>query len=146
MREIVFRGKRLDNGQWIYGDLRQFSEHSWGIHDRESRRTLRVDPNTVGQDTGAIDQVFQSLFEGDVVEATKMIGYPFDDLEGPEEPFREIGTVIYDSNKCAFGIKNAIGDFHYLCTFLGDGDVTVLGNIHDNPELVSGSDKLEDKT
>lgn len=145
MREIVFRGKRLDNGQWIYGDLRQFSERSWGICDRGLRRTFRVDPNTVGQDTGAIDQVFQPLFEGDVVEATIMIGYPFDDLEKPEELFLETGTVIYDSNKCAFGIKNAIGEFHSLCTFLGDGSVTVWGNIHDNPELVSGADQCTEQ-
>lgn len=139
MREIVFRGKRLDNGQWIYGDLRQFSERSWGICDRGLRRTFRVDPNTVGQDTGAIDQVFQPLFEGDVVEATIMIGYAFDDCEKPAELFRVNGTVVYDRNNCAFGIRDESGDFHHLGSFLGDGEVVCYGNIHDNPELVSGA-------
>ena len=54
MKKILFRGKRLDNSEWIYGDLRQYSDK--GICERELSRTMKVIPESVGQYTGCSDK------------------------------------------------------------------------------------------
>lgn len=67
-REIVFRGKRLDNGGWVYGDLRQYSENHTGICCHRLNRTFSVDPATVGQFTGLYDKNSVKIWEFDIVE------------------------------------------------------------------------------
>lgn len=59
MREIIFRGKRLDNGEWVEGDLLRFDSSETNIHyyAQGVRRAAWVDPSTVGQDTGLKDKI-----------------------------------------------------------------------------------------
>lgn len=146
MREIVFRGKRLDNGQWIYGDLRQFSGRSWGIHDRESRRTFRVDPATVGEFTGVADKNGVKVFEGDIIS----IPFPilFEEDRDPWEP----NCTCYLNAEVFFS-----EEYHGWCVRFLDGyddewlweydeyEHEVIGNIYDNPELVSGADQCTEQ-
>lgn len=159
MREILFHGKRLSDGQWIEGSLLVLGERRFIIPNEELldgeklptiywaivRKTCEVDPKTVGQYTGRCARCGTKIFEGDVVKASCTYEYPFqiDEESSQEKEFVVAGTVEYHEGYNAFGIRGIYDDteFHFLFNF---GDITILGNIHDNPELVSGAYRLED--
>lgn len=129
MREILFRGKQKATGKWLCGDLRQWSEKRKGICDYALRRTLDVHPETVGQFTGMIDKNGKQIFEGDIVKDHGGIVYP----------------VVFELT--GFHLKYApphSHGFHYdllpLCNYwhAHGAIIEVIGNIHDNPELLKG--------
>lgn len=70
MREIKFRGKRLDNGEWIEGDLLRMNGH-WFIFPDPAPGGIdkyEVDPATVGQHTGLKDKNGTDVWEGDIFD------------------------------------------------------------------------------
>jgi uncharacterized phage protein (TIGR01671 family) len=70
MREIKFRGKRLDNGEWIEGDLLRMNGH-WFIFPDPAPGGIdkyEVDPATVGEFTGLKDKNGKEIYEGDIIE------------------------------------------------------------------------------
>lgn len=127
MREILFRGKRADNGEWVKGfyvcipDTHyimtgKFDSLTNGIINSEA---YKVDPSTIGQFTGLEDKLGTKIFEGDVI----------DDL-GVEY------IVVFDSDYAQFrgkfdGWNAEISHIASRCE--------VIGNIHDNPELLEVS-------
>lgn len=121
MREILFRGKRIDNGEWVRG--LPFSFHATnnveGIETYDGERH-KVDPDTVGQYTGLTDNNGNRVFEGDVMEF---------DAYG----FHYKGVVSFvDGNFCV--ICNHPDGSPFLDDAIKRHDAIYVGNIHDNPE------------
>lgn len=127
MREMLFRGKRLDNGEWVEGNLFAPDEVKHRKAPTEIlvgtnivRISWEVDPATVGQYIGLKDKNGKRIFEGDIV--TRIL---FD------KPYQY--EVVYRPGYASFdGIRK--GGF---ISFGNDADCfEVIGNIHDNPELM----------
>lgn len=126
MKDIIFRGKRTDNGEWVCGNLfipdRKDTPTQICIGTNVIRITYDIDPSTVGQYTGLTDKNGKEIFENDIVL-----------LKGDEEPY----TVEFD--ECCFQVY---GDsVCYVMDNFYDHDIEVIGNIHDNPELLKGGER-----
>lgn len=84
MREILFRGKRVDNGEWIYGDVVQFPTHGIVriVEQEPSYKDAEVDSETVGQYTGLTDKNGRKIFEnGYMIIDNKTYKVIFDNAE-----------------------------------------------------------------
>lgn len=123
MREIKFRGKTLDNGEWVYGD---YHHRAGGVHciidmqpdfqGKVEYVIIQVDAETVGQFAGLHDKNGKEIYEGDIVRY---------DMGGECEVSYCIGGGF-----AGFDLSPAFHNEHQL------KDVEVIGNIHDNPELL----------
>ena len=135
MREILFRGKRLDNGEWVYGHfytqlyLPDTIEEEWYWFIKpigsESWVSYRVDPITVGQYTGMKDKNGKRIFEGDI------LGSRYDNLY-PDDVAIEV--VKWFRNGWYIQQENNLPDA--LCEYGVLPYSEVIGNVHDNPELI----------
>lgn len=73
MREILFRGKRVDNGEWVEGLLfyhydRFYEEYRLHIQKVKSKVSFEIDPDTVGEFSSLYDRKNKEIFEGDILE------------------------------------------------------------------------------
>ena len=138
-REILFRGKRKDNREWIEGFyFKNFDKcyiFSAKYQDNLTTKFIfEVDPETVGQYTGLTDKNGKKTFEGDVVHAVYQSNYG-----GLENTDFGIGVVKYSDSYyggAAYEI-DIIGESgsRAFSTALEKG-VTIIGNVWDNPELL----------
>lgn len=122
-REIKFRGKQIDNGEWVYGFL---ADEDY-INDIDSidLSSIEVDIDTVGQFTGLFDKNGKEIYEGDILH-TITFGF------NPEEY-----TAIILYRNCSFQLSNGRNLFYFGQSDLTKMDDTiVIGNIYDNPELI----------
>lgn len=134
MREILFRGKRIDNGEWVEGDLDRalFADIDFISHfvKSDERVSYEVIPETVGQYTGLTDKNGKKIFEGDIISERP-----------PMNTIAYIGYVAYDDEAALwrFMINN---DTKFNGVLLGtySRSYTVIGNIHDNPEMLKGGE------
>ena len=129
MREILFRGKREDTDEWIYGDLLTSTDivncteiaENTGMGDRYD-----VIPETVGQYTGLTDRTGKKIFEGDILKLKdyhhERIVYVF---------WGYIGSWFYG------------GDGYSDEYIFNSSGKEVIGNIYDNPELLGGDEQRE---
>ena len=144
-REIKFRGRNPNNGQWKYGDLIQYESGEVAILNRFSKhgfeateicyRTI-ASPETVGQYTGLKDKHGVEIWEGDIIR----IEYP-----GGGDFENTVGRVWWDEDEGAFYHGNDQGRppkrLWFRWTREGrKSNVTVIGNVHDNPELLEVTD------
>lgn len=139
MREILFRGKRTDNGEWIEGDLKQAFRgnqlSSCGIMKTPTAYCWRVDPETVGQYTGLTDKNGVRIFEGDIVQIKDFTHGCALNYKQPTSKW----VVKWYEETARFGID-------YMKTLPYDfTESEVIGNIHDNPELLETAAKPADK-
>lgn len=132
MREILFRGKRIDNGEWVEGNL-FVSDTDGRTHILIGTRIITIEwevgPSTVGQFTGLTDKNGKRIFEGDIVRfAERRIG---------GENVSIVEQVGFDEGGfCTnrYSLNNWLRNGIYGITKL-EG-IEVIGNIHDNPELL----------
>ena len=138
MREILFRGKRLDNGEWVYG---YFVKMLWeySIIPLEDENTVYpVVLETVGQYTGLKDKTGRKIFEGDVVSCPSNVCRPLFNYDTARETY--IYEVVYQDELTAFIMKNKDKQalsYEYLLLVGTVDKCEVIGNIFDNPELLS---------
>lgn len=138
MREILFRGKRTYDGTWVYGAFSEYdiTQNAYGEiivcrnpcvidYDSDELAWNEVDPETVGQYTGLTDKNGKKIFEGDVVK----------------DDWGKIYKVFYVLHSCAFMVNcsNPPNEYEKGNYRIGEawcGTIKVIGNIHDNPELL----------
>ena len=158
MREFLFRGKRIDNGEWVIGDLVHRTQF-YGIPDdcyfiltdgefhADFYYSAEVDCKTIGQYTGLTDKNGKKIFEGDILSVNI------------RESIVECGARRYTGRKIKtlwtveYGERNAQGNGFYVFglnrrfslgltrSVLYNAEPEVIGNIHDNPELFKKDDE-----
>ena len=143
MREIKFRGKRLDNGEWIEGDLLRMNGH-WFIFPDPAPGGIdkyEVDPATVGEFTGLKDKNGKEIYEGDLLYLDK---YPFI-CDGEINYLAEVDWSDDDLGFSAWyrlHKDSSVRGISDGCPCpLFDGYFEIKGNIHDNPELLKGGEQ-----
>ena len=129
MRKIEFRGKTVDGGEWIYGDLIQMDDECYIQHTEyvsqgewDSSYTdcvgEVVDTETVGQYTGLTDKNGTKIFEGDIIKIN--------------EQYTRV--VRYSEVKASFVTCDENQWLGYLKDY--NKPIRVIGNIYDNPEIL----------
>lgn len=131
MRKILFRGKRIDNGEWVeghYGEYMLMSGESIpgiSIPNKESvcgSICYDVEASTVGQYTGVVDKNGKKIFEGDIIKTC-----------GQHSCFDKVEFL--DGLAGFYAVNDDIHIPAELAT-LKKNFIEVIGNIHDNPELL----------
>ena len=133
MREILFRAKREDNGEWAYGYYVCLPDVAGSVsmlhvpagNPDESNKTYYVKKSTVGQFTGLTDKNGTKIFEGDIIQT-------YDPDDG-------YAVVRYDETETEF-YADFIGEnvYYGLGGNFRIDDIEIIGNIYDNPELIGG--------
>lgn len=156
MRQIKFRGKRLDNGEWRVGSLLNIEDTYFIIEDDDfsfdyrdenthfwfNAQEQEVEPNTIGQFTGLYDRNGKEIYEGDIIKHDILCTVVYDIIGIAEA----IGVIEWHQTGFIFKVfENNINGTG--CYFKSDQQteiektVEVIGNIHDNPELIKKEDK-----
>lgn len=120
VREILFRGKRLDNGKWVDGYYIPDGDKAY-IGQSFGMQFYEVDAYTVGQYTGLTDRNGKRIWEGDIVR--------YGD---------NIHLAIFEkrAGNAYFGIVMDEQETWGFCPSVPSNKMEVIGNIHDNPELL----------
>ena len=135
MREILFRGKRNDNGNWVEGSyVKMPTEEICIMTDKiETKFVFGILPETRGQYTGLTDKNGVKIFEGDILK-TRTYGKISDNIiVNGFDTF----AVIY--KPCMFRLVNRNRRFNFVN--IRRDQLEVIGNIYDNPELMGGEIK-----
>ena len=134
MREILFRGRDI-SGQWHYGVPLMLNENYVCI-TKLNEHNKTVEYKTLGQYTGLTDKNGNKIFEGDIVKYKNTDGIKVNGVA-----LTIIGKVNYNEKNASFAIdgKDKIGAKHY--DYFPIKNIEVIGNIHDNPELLKEAEQ-----
>lgn len=129
MREILFRGKRVDNGEWLCGNLTVWSDGTASIDKEptEASPLYAVVEETVGQGSTVLDKNGVEMYEGDIIY-------------GAAHWLERYKPAVVTFRNGSFGLLWHRGDVEEFNPFtsLCNVEYEVIGNIHDNPELLEG--------
>lgn len=127
-REILFRGKRADNGEWVYGSSlkEKACDGVQHIIVTENGEYHLINPKTRGQYTGLTDRNGVKIFEGDIVNVKTIISGSF------------INYVIawFDSDLC--WVMQSLKDTSVKFRLRSCWEFEVVGNVHDDLEMLKG--------
>lgn len=132
MREILFRGKNVCDGEWIYGYYAGPAGGRNNFHEiRDNSDSvgawIDVNPDTIGQYTGLKDKNGKRIFEGDIVRYSVIV----------RDCLLYQGTLKVVFERGSFCIEETdSGDTHTLYNNAAGVELEVIGNIHDNTELL----------
>lgn len=153
MREILFRGKRVDNGEWAEGFLFQTQERTYIAYAEQFDDDLflspknifiEVIPETVGQYTGLTDKNGKKIFEGYILSVTvrefvrecgvrKFTGKTKQtvwSVEYAERRTQGNGFYVFGKDRrFSLGLTKSV---------IYNASPEIIGNIHDNPESLKG--------
>ena len=160
MREIKFRGKTL-SGKWVYGyyvgkdTIIPFEDVNFDLGFIDTSPCYEVIPDSIGQFTGVLDKNGKEIYEGDVLSVREWKNLAFgmfnndemkvlslDDCKG--KLLKDIKSLVYwDEGSMLATEQN--GSAYYMCSFWHENtlitqpifDIEIIGNIHDNPELLN---------
>lgn len=124
MRTIKFRGKSIESSEWVEGDL--ITDPKTGVANcilvlnGNPRNMIEVDANTVGQLTGLQDKNKKEIYEGDILKI-KCLGW-------------EYARVVFHYGVFGFYVIENSRLCAHVPQYWEDGEI--IGNIHDNPELI----------
>ena len=127
MREILFRGKRVATATFVYGCYLLFYNRNHSIVNDIGN--FWVIPETVGQFTGLTDKNGKKIFEGDIVKH-------FNRSDDPSAFV--IGKIFWNDKKCRWSRTTDKPGFVPEVWKSSAEHYEVIGNIHDNPELLEG--------
>lgn len=162
MREILFRGKRVDNGEWVEGHLIWYEDGRVRIipshtdifcyeMDESIIQTVahRIIPETVGQYTGLTDKNGTKIFDGDIIRYADYDEYRcyIESLDCAEENVSMDFGQMWTVDKVVYGIKIGYPAFDLNSHDFESNGLSelnesgqyyyeVIGNIHDNPEFL----------
>ncbi len=142
-REILFKAKRIDNGEWVEGNLLQTTAVSlksfivptscYTFDKWDWAEWLHIDTDTICQYTGLTDKDGNKIWENDIVK------YPDCEMSteaGYGDCFENVGSVQWDAESMSFFFTDRVtvdmGDI------IINDEVEVIGNIFDNPEFLEG--------
>ena len=131
MREIIFRGKAKLSGMWIEGSLIKVGEQCCILDadlDVIDGQEVPVIPETVGQFTGLLDKNGNKIFEGDIVKTEFGRLCIFEWFENRVTRCWDLSPILTNSN--------LIHPAPYRTSIFDSEHLEVVGNIHDNPELL----------
>ena len=135
-----FRGKRLDNGEWVYGFYLETQmsgvfilgseietkKRKDGITMRDKLWQHEVLPESVGQWTGLVDKNGKEIYEGDIVKATALLN------DHHQRGATVVSPVEYWHGATCLSITYVPLSFDFQVSH----EIEIIGNIHDNPELM----------
>ena len=148
-REIKFRGKRADNGEWVYGYLSEkyfYADKKYVIlvEYTEARNFVEYEviPETVGQFTGLLDKNGKEIYEGDIILMCAC-GNAYGCGDGDKKNVVKINRIYVVEHETKDYVTTLISSMwlrdtcmYSSCPTCFDKQYEVIGNIHDNPELL----------
>ena len=143
MREILFRAKRIDDGEWVEGYYAMMGKGNLIRHyivqncaltglfedpeDNMYFNDVEIDPETIGQYTGKTDETGKKIYDKDIVG--------FIDLTSTESGYSEsscLGEVIWSKEECCFHVTNRLSAESWEVL----DECKVVGNVFDDKELL----------